>query len=247
MRMTRARIMEILEEQKREVEALGHIVYYMALKGSQNYCLDDMTSDVDSLCVIIPTIQQMFCREKITQKIVSTFGEIDVKDMYSFIEIAKKGNIQTEFIHSKYKIGSVDDFLGHITMRPKALSGMCGEKIKALCHRYPSRVDWIDKFGFDPKQLHHIIRIYDISELNKEYDCMKYSFYDYADNEERRVELIKLKRLGIWKGKVLTPDEAKALALELTEKVKENIAHMEQPTHEIDYSIPSNIVKSYYM
>ena len=33
------------------------------------------------------------------------------------------------------------------------------EKKKALCHPYPSLIDKIEKYGYDGKQLHHIIRM----------------------------------------------------------------------------------------
>ena len=36
--------------------------------------------------------------------------------------------------------------------------GMVLEKNKALCHPYPTLKDKIDKYGYDNKQLHHIIR-----------------------------------------------------------------------------------------
>jgi hypothetical protein len=39
------------------------------------------------------------------------------------------------------------------------MKGIAGEKYHALEHRYPSRIEWLDKFGYDPKQLHHLFRI----------------------------------------------------------------------------------------
>ena len=40
------------------------------------------------------------------------------------------------------------------------MAGMSMEKRKALCHPYPSIIDKIEKYGYDGKQLHHIIRMY---------------------------------------------------------------------------------------
>ena len=37
--------------------------------------------------------------------------------------------------------------------------GIASEKYFAMEHRYPSRVKWLDKFGYDPKQLSHLLRI----------------------------------------------------------------------------------------
>ena len=46
------------------------------------------------------------------------------------------------------------------------MSGMSYEKHKALCHPYPTIKHKIDKYGYDGKQLHHIIRI---NEFMKNY------------------------------------------------------------------------------
>ena len=51
------------------------------------------------------------------------------------------------------------------------------EKYKALEHRYPTLIDKIDKYGYDPKQLHHIVRIHEFLERyidGESYeDCLK--------------------------------------------------------------------------
>lgn len=39
------------------------------------------------------------------------------------------------------------------------MAGLSFEKYKALCHPYPTIKYKIDKYGYDGKQLHHIIRI----------------------------------------------------------------------------------------
>ena len=39
------------------------------------------------------------------------------------------------------------------------IKGMAYEKFKALEHPYPATIDKIKKFGYDPKQLHHILRL----------------------------------------------------------------------------------------
>jgi hypothetical protein len=43
----------------------------------------------------------------------------------------------------------------------KTMSGMSMEKLKALKHPYPSLLDKIEKYGYDPKQLHHLCRMDD--------------------------------------------------------------------------------------
>ena len=36
---------------------------------------------------------------------------------------------------------------------------MALEKLNALQHDYPSKLEILDKYGYDPKQLHHILRL----------------------------------------------------------------------------------------
>ena len=39
------------------------------------------------------------------------------------------------------------------------MKGIALEKYHAMEHRYPSKVDIIDQFGYDSKQLHHLLRV----------------------------------------------------------------------------------------
>lgn len=41
----------------------------------------------------------------------------------------------------------------------KTMKGIAMEKYHAMEHRYPSKVDLIDKWGYDGKQLHHLMRV----------------------------------------------------------------------------------------
>ena len=41
----------------------------------------------------------------------------------------------------------------------KSMRGILSEKYFAMEHHYPSRMPWIEKFGYDPKQLHHLLRV----------------------------------------------------------------------------------------
>lgn len=41
----------------------------------------------------------------------------------------------------------------------KCMKGMAHEKLNALTHEYPSRMPWIERYGYDPKQLSHILRL----------------------------------------------------------------------------------------
>lgn len=41
----------------------------------------------------------------------------------------------------------------------KSMKGIAMEKYYAMEHKYPSKVDVLKKFGYDPKQLHHLLRV----------------------------------------------------------------------------------------
>ena len=50
----------------------------------------------------------------------------------------------------------------------KSMQGVAKEKYHAMCHEYPKRMHMIEKFGYDPKQLHHLLRV---QEYLKRYTC----------------------------------------------------------------------------
>ena len=53
--------------------------------------------------------------------------------------------------------------IAHINVNQalRCMAGMSMEKLKALQHPYPTIIDKIEKYGYDPKQLHHILRMND--------------------------------------------------------------------------------------
>ena len=152
--------MDTLQEYKEYAEKEGLNVYAIALKGSQNYNLSDDESDIDANLVFMPTIPQL--RKKHKAKFTFKDGEVTCHDIYSFAEIVAKGNPQwVEVCHSDYTIGDLSLFKHH-TVNPSALKGMFMEKVHAFSKLYPSRARYVKTFGYDPKQLHHIIRLYDL-------------------------------------------------------------------------------------
>jgi nicotinate (nicotinamide) nucleotide adenylyltransferase len=46
----------------------------------------------------------------------------------------------------------------------KSMKGIALEKFHAMEHRYPTKVDIIDAYGYDGKQVSHLIRVYDYLE-----------------------------------------------------------------------------------
>jgi hypothetical protein len=165
-----------------EACALGYEVFGVFLQGSQNYNLDIYTdeyaSDVDTKAILLPPFDD-FCSCKSP---ISTTHErqnkehIDLKDIRTIFENFKKQNVNfieilfTDFftVSEEYydfymRLRALGERLAHChpTKTLRAMSGMSMEKKAALCHPYPT-IKWkIDKWGYDGKQLHHIIRIND--------------------------------------------------------------------------------------
>ena len=68
----------------------------------------------------------------------------------------------------------------------KSMKGIAKEKYHAMEHHYPARMAWIEKFGYDPKQLHHLIRVREYIEryINGESyeDCLISTMPEYLQN-----------------------------------------------------------------
>ena len=153
----------------------GYNVAYVGIYGSQNYWLDIYTeeyeSDYDFKAVIVPSLKDLVNNSKpISTTIEYEWGQIDLKDIRVFTETLCKCNpAYIETLYTPYSIYT-DDYKKIIDERKnlvsemgvfllKASYGMIKEKEKAFSHPYPSIKDKIDKWGYDPKQLHHIVRL----------------------------------------------------------------------------------------
>lgn len=148
----------------------------LCLQGSQNYHLETDNSDVDTKLIITPTFQQIaFNKQPVSTTHVRTNNEhIDFKDVRLYIDTFRKQNLNfLEILFTKYQLINPDyaqEWGKLITMREdvahynpwravKSMKGVGLEKYHALEHRYPAKVDIIDKWGYDGKQLHHLVRI----------------------------------------------------------------------------------------
>lgn len=153
------------------------------LQGSQNYGLDYEGSDVDTKCIVTPTFEQIaLAKDPIsTTHIRANDEHIDLKDIRLYMSTFRKQNLNfLEILFTPYFIinpkfvvqwGQLWDHREEIThydpvRSVKSMMGIASEKYFALEHRYPSRTIWLDKFGYDPKQLSHLLRV---SEYLKRY------------------------------------------------------------------------------
>lgn len=189
-------IFKELSNYKKILEDKGYQVIYIGLYGSQNYNLDDEESDVDVKAIIMPSLRDIIFRKVTSTTIECEKGNIDVKDLLTFYDVIKKGNFSyIESIQTEYSIGDkyIKDLFNQFQVNKKSVLGAMYEKRKALTHEYPSKTLEFEKWGFDPKQHHHILRLYDLLNYNLLYNTNK-SYLKYEDNDKRRLELIKYKR-----------------------------------------------------
>lgn len=204
------KIMNRLKEHYEYLEKRGFEIVFLALQGSQNYMLDvyddEYMSDVDSKAVVLPSFEDfVHNRQPVSETIVLENNEhIDVKDIRVMFDTFKKQNINfIEILFSEYGIVNekymvnvqpLFDNRGRIArlnynQALRCMAGMSKEKLKALQHPYPTIIAKIEKFGYDPKQLHHILRMNDFMKkyiVGKNYgECL------IPDNREYLIEIKK--------------------------------------------------------
>jgi predicted nucleotidyltransferase len=148
------------------------------LQGSQNYGLDYEGSDVDTKLIVVPNFKDICLNKKpvSTTHIRANDEHIDFKDVRLYMETFRKQNLNfLEILFTPYfVINSLYEeqwmrLVEHreeiARMNPfravKSMKGIALEKYYAMEHRYPSKVDIIDAYGYDGKQVSHLIRVYD--------------------------------------------------------------------------------------
>ena len=146
------------------------------LQGSQNYGLDYEGSDIDTKCIVLPTLEDLIFNRKpvSTTHILPNEEHLDLKDVRLYFQTFRKQNLNfMEILFTKYKIVNptyepmwnrlIENNEQIARYNPvsavKTMKGIAMEKYHALCHRYPTKIELIDKYGYDGKQLHHLIRV----------------------------------------------------------------------------------------
>ena len=151
------------------------------LQGSQNYGLDYEGSDIDTKLIVIPTFKDICLNKKpvSTTYIRENNEHTDWKDIRLYMETFRKQNLNfLEILFTPYSIINpeyfsewnrlVEERESIARMNPykavKSMKGIALEKYYAMEHRYPSKADIIDKYGYDGKQVSHLIRVDDYLE-----------------------------------------------------------------------------------
>ena len=161
-------------------EALGYFpedrIVGIFYQGSGNYGLDYEGSDVDTKLIVTPTFKDIAMNKNpvSTTHIRANEEHTDWKDIRLYIQTFRKQNLNfLEILFTPYKIlnpvyeeqwnrlvEAREDIAHYSPIQAiKSMRGIAKEKYFAMEHHYPSRMEWINKFDYDPKQLHHLLRV----------------------------------------------------------------------------------------
>lgn len=157
------------------VTSLGYNVLGVMAQGSDNYCLSYSGSDIDTKAILIPSFEDFVLNRKpvSTTLILPSNEHIDIKDIRLMHNCFYKQNINfIEVLFTRYRYINPEYAAIYQTMFDNAeriahynnyaavncIAGMVFEKRKALCHPYEGLRAKIEKYGYDNKQLHHIVR-----------------------------------------------------------------------------------------
>ena len=233
------------------------------LQGSQNYGLDTEYSDVDTKLIVIPSWDDIiFNRKPIsTTHILDNDEHLDAKDIRLMFQTFRKQNVNfLEILFTPYKKLSpyYTDLWNQLTtpenremiahynpvQAVRTMCGMCSEKLHALEHLYPSKVDVIERYGYDPKQLHHIIRM---TEYIKRYIAGEP--YEACLRSRQPVHLrdIKLKPLPLVEARALATTQYQ-LAKQMYEQYRDSQSECVNPDVDVLLNqTQADIVQRYLM
>lgn len=215
-------------------------------QGSGNYGLDYEESDVDTKLIVTPTLDDIIFTHKpvSTTHIRNNDEHTDWKDIRLMLQTFRKCNLNfTEILFTKYKIVHplymkqwdrvVDN--NELIARynevaaVRTMKGIAMEKYHAMEHKYPSKIEIIDKYGFDGKQVHHLFRVEEYLQryINGESyaDCLISKQAEYLKN---------VKTCGY-----LSLEEARVLAKESLNRIcimadKFRAEHIEESNPNVD-------------
>ena len=146
------------------------------LQGSQNYGLEIPGSDVDTKLIVVPTFDDIVFNKKpaSTTHVRANDEHIDFKDLRLMFQTFRKQNLNfVEILFTDFKILNPlyakewnrlvtgNEAIAHYNPygAVKTMKGIALEKYHAMEHEYPSKLEVLAQYGYDPKQLHHLLRV----------------------------------------------------------------------------------------
>ncbi len=172
MNVIKDRLFEHLDDARKE----NPNYFFIGLQGSQNYDLSYEGSDVDSKMLVLPSFEDFTLNRKPKSytHLMPNEEHVDVKDIRLMFDCFWKQNINfLEILFSRWAIFNDEystEYEDLLKLRERiahynnyaamnCMVGMAKEKFKALKHPYPATMEKIEKYGYDGKQLHHIMRM----------------------------------------------------------------------------------------
>lgn len=151
-------------------------IFYCGLYGSQNYELDTPDSDVDTKTMIVPSAREVILGKKMVSTDLKVGDALsNVKDLRAMFDNFYKGNINfVEILFTPYWTCDISYYQeayelrchrDHIANRDplklmEMAAGMARQKYVAFDKPFESKKEVLAKYGYDPKQLHHLVRLY---------------------------------------------------------------------------------------
>ena len=178
------------------------------LQGSQNYGLDYENSDVDTKLITVPSFREICLNKKpvSTTHVRANDEHTDWKDVRLYMETFRKQNLNfleilfTDFyiINPLYaaewnRLRQAREFIARMNeyRAVKSMKGIALEKYHAMEHEYPSKVDVLARWGYDPKQLHHLLRVEEYLKRyiagEKYYKCLSPENPEYLIDVKRGI------------------------------------------------------------
>lgn len=230
------------------------------LQGSQNYGLDYEGSDVDTKLIVVPNFRDICLNKKpvSTTHVRANDEHTDWKDVRLYMETFRKQNLNfLEILFTPYYIINplyreqwmrlVEHREEIARMNPyravKSMKGIGLEKYYAMEHRYPSKVDIIDKYGYDGKQTSHQIRVWDYLRryiAGEPYgDCLRPS----EDLIPRIMDYKALDKIPLWEAR-FDADKYKGMTEAIADAYCEEHEDYEDPAmRELLEDVSYNIMK----
>lgn len=191
-------------------------IYY---QGSANYGLDYEGSDVDTKLIVTPTFEDIAMNRKAvsTTHVRKNDEHIDFKDIRLYMETFRKQNLNfLEILFTPFKIINpmyADEWERLIENREniarmnvhravKSMKGVAMEKYYAMEHRYPSKIDIIDKYGYDGKQVSHLLRVEDYLERYKAGESYESCLYPTESKRDRIMDYKLLDKISLAEAQV---------------------------------------------
>lgn len=168
-----------LEQAAKFIQNKGYYPIYIALFGSQNYGLDvhndEYKSDFDFKCIIAPTLADLVMKRAPTSVVLDyNSGHIDVKDIREYMRTLRKANpayiepLVTPFYlclnEGVSYMPDIRNLISDLVLEESfvfinACKGLFYEKLSKMSHPYPTKIELIEKYGYDGKQVSHMLRI----------------------------------------------------------------------------------------